>query len=62
MLAIAPELVDTTLIPSTSVTRGITIGVGVLVICCVFTNCYIRRANSELYCLNKEGLDDAQES
>jgi len=52
----------TPLNPNTSVTRGIPIGVGVIVISFVLTGIYIWRANGEFDRLNNEVLHEVQAS
>ncbi len=47
LIAFAPGWLGTPLNPNTSVTRGIPIGVGVIVISFVLTGIYIWRANGE---------------
>ena len=48
--------------PNTSVTRGIPVGVGVIVISFVLTGIYIWRANGEFDRLNNEVLHEVQAS
>ncbi|XNM50543.1 DUF485 domain-containing protein [Escherichia coli] len=56
------RLAGTPLNPNTSVTRGIPVGVGVIVISFVLTGIYIWRANGEFDRLNNEVLHEVQAS
>ncbi|HGV1193795.1 TPA: cation/acetate symporter ActP [Escherichia coli] len=60
LIAFAPGWLGTPLNPNTSVTRGIPIGVGVIVISFVLTGIYIWRANGEFDRLNNEVLHEVQ--
>ncbi|CAR20593.1 conserved hypothetical protein YjcH [Escherichia coli IAI39] len=62
LIAFAPGWLGTPLNPNTSVTRGIPIGVGVIVISFVLTGIYIWRANGEFDRLNNEVLHEVQAS
>lgn len=62
LIAFAPGWLGTPLNPNTSVTRGIPIGVGVIVIPFVLTGIYIWRANGEFDRLNNEVLHEVQAS
>ena len=62
IIAFAPGWLGTPLNPNTSVTRGIPIGVGVIVISFVLTGIYIWRANGEFDRLNNEVLHEVQAS
>ncbi len=62
LIALAPGWLGTPLNPNTSVTRGIPIGVGVIVISFVLTGIYIWRANGEFDRLNNEVLHEVQAS
>ena len=54
LIAFAPHWLGTPLHSGTSVTRGIPIGIGVIVISFVLTGVYVVRANGEFDRLNKE--------
>ena len=62
LIAFAPGWLGTPLNPNTSVTRGIPIGVGVIVISFVLTGIYIWRANGEFDRLNNEVLHEVKAS
>ena len=53
LIAFAPGWLGTPLNPNTSVTRGIPVGVGVIVISFVLTGIYIWRANGEFALITK---------
>ena len=61
-IGFAPGWLGTPLNPNTSVTRGIPVGVGVIVISFVLTGIYIWRANGEFDRLNNEVLHEVQAS
>ncbi|WP_213714875.1 DUF485 domain-containing protein [Cedecea lapagei] len=56
LIAFAPTWLGTPLHDGTSVTRGIPIGIGVIVISFLLTGIYVWRANGEFDRLNKEVL------
>ncbi|MBW7985108.1 DUF485 domain-containing protein [Enterobacillus tribolii] len=58
LIAFAPEWLGTPLSPDSSVTRGIPIGIGVIVISFVLTGVYVYRANGEFDRLTKELLSE----
>ena len=60
LIAFAPGWLGTPLNPNTSVTRGIPIGVGVIVISFVLTGIYIWRANGEFDRLTKSVLNEVK--
>ena len=60
LIAFAPHWLGTPLNAGTSVTRGIPIGIGVIVISFVLTGVYVVRANGEFDRLNKEVLREVK--
>ncbi|MDU7373864.1 MAG: DUF485 domain-containing protein [Klebsiella michiganensis] len=62
MLVIAPGWLGTPLHAGTSVTRGIPIGIGVIVISFVLTGIYVWRANGEFDRLTKSVLSEVKAS
>ena len=62
LIAFAPQWLGTPLHAGTSVTRGIPIGIGVIVISFVLTGVYVWRANGEFDRLNKEVLREVKAS
>lgn len=58
LIAFAPAWLGTPLHAGTSVTRGIPIGIGVIVISFLLTGVYVWRANGEFDRLNNEVLRD----
>ena len=62
LIAFAPHWLGTPLHPGTSVTRGIPIGIGVIIISFVLTGVYVWRANGEFDRLNKEVLREVKAS
>ncbi|MEA9394475.1 DUF485 domain-containing protein [Lelliottia amnigena] len=60
LIAFAPHWLGTPLHSGTSVTRGIPIGIGVIVISFVLTGVYVVRANGEFDRLNKEVLREVK--
>lgn len=62
LIAFAPQWLGTSLHAGTSVTRGIPIGIGVIVISFVLTGVYVWRANGEFDRLNKEVLREVKAS
>ena len=62
LIAFAPGWLGTPLHPGTSVTRGIPIGIGIIVISFVLTGIYVWRANSEFDRLNKAVLREVKAS
>ena len=62
LIAFAPGWLGTPLHPGTSVTRGIPIGIGNIVISFLLTGIYVWRANSEFDRLNKAVLREVKAS
>lgn len=62
LIAFAPGWLGTPLHPGTSVTRGIPIGIGVIVVSFVLTGVYVLRANSEFDRLNNAVLHEVKAS
>ena len=62
LIAFAPGWLGTPLHPGTSVTRGIPIGIGIIVISFVLTGIYVWRANSEFDRLNRAVLREVKAS
>ena len=62
LIAFAPGWLGTPLHPGTSVTRGIPIGIGIIVISFILTGIYVWRANSEFDRLNKAVLREVKAS
>ncbi len=62
LIAFAPEWLGTPLGPDTNVTRGIPIGIGVIVISFVLTGIYVWRANGEFDRLNNAVLSEVKAS
>ena len=62
LIAFAPQWLGTPLHAGTSVTRGIPIGIGVIVISFVLTGVYVWRANGEFDRLNREVLREVKAS
>ena len=62
LIAFAPGWLGTPLHAGTSVTRGIPIGIGIIVISFVLTGIYVWRANSEFDRLNKAVLREVKAS
>ncbi|MCV2534229.1 DUF485 domain-containing protein [Enterobacter wuhouensis] len=62
LIAFAPHWLGTPLHAGTSVTRGIPIGIGVIIISFVLTGVYVWRANGEFDRLNKEVLREVKAS
>lgn len=60
LIAFAPGWLGTPLHPGTSVTRGIPIGVGLIVMSFVLTGVYVWRANGEFDRLTKEIVREVQ--
>ena len=60
LIAFAPHWLGAPLHAGTSVTRGIPIGIGVIVISFVLTGVYVVRANGEFDRLNKEVLREVK--
>ena len=61
-IAFAPHWLGTPLHAGTSVTRGIPIGIGVIIISFVLTGVYVWRANGEFDRLNKAVLHEVKAS
>ena len=62
LIAFAPHWLGTPLHEGTSVTRGIPIGIGIIVISFVLTGIYVWRANNEFDRLNKAVLREVKAS
>lgn len=62
LIAFAPHWLGTPLHDGTSVTRGIPIGIGVIVISFVLTGVYVWRANGEFDRLTKAVLSEVKAS
>ena len=62
LIAFAPHWLGTPLHEGTSVTRGIPIGIGVIIISFVLTGVYVWRANGEFDRLNREVLREVKAS
>lgn len=62
LIAFAPGWLSTPLHAGTSVTRGIPIGIGVIVISFLLTGVYVWRANGEFDRLTKSILKEVQAS
>ncbi|WP_342322602.1 DUF485 domain-containing protein [Kosakonia sp. BYX6] len=62
LIAFAPQWLGTPLYDGTSVTRGIPIGIGVIVISFVLTAVYVWRANSEFERLTRAVLSEVKAS
>ena len=60
LIAFAPGWLGTPLHAGTSVTRGIPIGIGVIVISFILTGVYVWRANGEFDRLNKAVLHEVK--
>lgn len=59
LIAFAPNWLGTPLGPDTSVTRGIPVGIGVIIISFILTGIYVWRANSEFDRLTHAVLNEA---
>lgn len=62
LIAFAPGWLGTPLHAGTSVTRGIPIGIGVIVISFILTGIYVWRANGEFDRLNRAVLQEVKVS
>ena len=60
LIAFAPNWLGTPISPGSSITRGIPIGVGVIVISFILTGVYVWRANGEFDRLNREVLREVK--
>ncbi|MTH47999.1 DUF485 domain-containing protein [Intestinirhabdus alba] len=60
LIAFAPQWLGTPLHAGTSVTRGIPIGIGVIVISFILTGVYVWRANGEFDRLNNAVLHEVK--
>lgn len=60
LIAFAPGWLGTPISAGSSITRGIPIGVGVIVISFILTGVYVWRANSEFDRLNKAVLQEVK--
>jgi len=61
LIAYGPSIMGTKLSPTSSITWGIPIGVGLIISAFILTAIYVRRANGEFDDLNKEILKEAQQ-
>ncbi|QGY27685.1 DUF485 domain-containing protein [Pantoea cypripedii] len=61
LIAFAPAWLGTPLHPGTNVTRGIPIGVGLIIISFVLTGVYVWRANGEFDRLTKQILREVKQ-
>jgi len=62
LIAFAPTWLGTPLHPGTTVTRGIPIGIGVIVLSFLLTGLYVWRANGEFDRLNDEIIREVKSS
>ncbi|AFJ48686.1 DUF485 domain-containing protein [Shimwellia blattae] len=62
LISFAPEWLGTPISPGSSVTRGIPLGVGIIIISFILTGIYVWRANGEFDRLNKEVLHEVKAS
>ena len=62
LIAFAPGWLGTPLHPGTSVTRGIPIGIGIIVISFVLTGIYVWRANGDFDRLTKSVISEVHAS
>ena len=60
LIAFAPQWLGTPIYTDSSITRGIPIGIGLIVISFVLTGIYVYRANGEFDDMNTEILDEAK--
>ena len=60
LIAFAPAWLGTPLHPGTTVTRGIPIGIGIIIFSFILTGIYVWRANGEFDRLNREILDEVK--
>ena len=60
LIAFAPQWLGTPLHAGTSVTRGIPLGIGVIVISFILTGIYVWRANGEFDRLTKSVLNEVK--
>lgn len=62
LIAFAPGWLGTPISSGSSVTRGIPLGIGIIIISFVLTGIYVWRANSEFDRLNNEVLHEVKAS
>ncbi|MBJ3815783.1 DUF485 domain-containing protein [Shimwellia pseudoproteus] len=62
LIAFGPDWLGTPISPGSSVTRGIPLGMGIIIISFILTGVYVWRANSEFDRLNKAVLHEVQAS
>ncbi|PWW06993.1 DUF485 domain-containing protein [Mangrovibacter plantisponsor] len=62
LIAFAPDWLGTPLGPDTNVTRGIPIGIGIIVLSFVLTGVYVWRANGEFDRLTKAIISEVKPS
>jgi uncharacterized membrane protein (DUF485 family) len=60
LIAFQPQLLGARISPDSSITWGIPMGVGLIVVSFVLTGIYVRRANGEFDNLNQAILDEVQ--
>lgn len=60
LIAFAPGWLGTPLYPGTAVTRGIPIGIGIIIFSFILTGIYVWRANGEFDRLNREVLREVK--
>lgn len=61
LIAFAPHSLGQQISPDSSITWGMPIGIGLIVIAFLLTGVYVRRANGEFDRLNQEILNEVQE-
>lgn len=60
LIAFAPDWLGTPLHAGTRVTRGIPVGIGIIIISFLLTGVYVWRANSEFDRLNQKIIDEVK--
>ena len=60
LIAFAPSWLGTPLYPGTTVTRGIPIGIGIIIFSFILTGIYVWRANGEFDRLTREVLREVK--
>lgn len=60
LVAYGPKLLGTPLTPTSSITWGIPVGVGLILAAFILTAIYVQRANGEFDELNRQVLQEAQ--
>lgn len=61
LIAFQPHMLGTPVSAGSSITWGIPLGVGLIVVACLLTGIYVKRANGEFDQLNREILEEAQQ-